>query len=106
MPCRHKTGGQEDERGGGEGGGEGDGGGSDGGGEGDGGGSEGGVEGDGGGGFGGKMGCCTSTNRVSSLMPRPLDTAEMTLPVDKLPLRRAFASSEPPCAVNEAVASA
>ena len=82
-------------------GGDGDGGGGEGAGLGGAGGGEGGGE---GGGIGGKMSCCTSTDRVPSSRPRLSDTAEVTISVDKLPSRNAFASSAPPCLVTESSA--
>eukprot|EP00964_Phaeocystis_antarctica_P033957 scaffold19280_cov46-Phaeocystis_antarctica.AAC.4 len=82
-------------------GGDGDGGGGEGAGLGGAGGGEGGGE---GGGIGGKMSCCTSTERVLLSRPRLSATAEVTLSVDKLPARRALASSGPPCLVTESSA--
>ena len=81
------------------GGGDGDGGGGVGGG--DEGGGEGGEGGSEGGGLGGKMGCFTATDRALLLRLRPVDTAERTSSIDKLPLSRASASSAPPCMVTE-----
>ena len=57
-----------------------------------GGGSKGGED----GGIGGKMGC-TSTKKVFWSRPSLADTAEVTLPFDKLAARRAPASATPPC---------